>query len=170
GWIAHRAPELQLALVERDVILPACELDAVMLRIQRLNDRLARTLAASGSPRDLGQQLEGPLGGAEIGHPEADVGRHDAYEGDPRKVVPLRDHLRADEDVDVALAELGPQCRERAFAADRIAVQPREAGGRPQPGDLGFDAFRAEAGLLEIRAGAQRTRRRHAHRVVAVMT
>ena len=34
--------------------------------------------------------------------PEPDVGRHHAHQRDRRKVVPLGDHLRADEDVDLA--------------------------------------------------------------------
>ena len=76
----------------------------------RLHDRLARLLAAAGAAGDLRQQLEGPLGGAEIGQAEADVGRDDADQRDAREVVPLRDHLRADEDVDLAVAEA---CQQR---------------------------------------------------------
>ena len=47
--IAHRAAELQLALVERRVVLPARELDAVVVGIERLDDRFARLLAAAGA-------------------------------------------------------------------------------------------------------------------------
>ena len=62
--------------------------------------RLARRLAAAGAADDLREQLERPLGRAKIRQAEADVGRDDADERHRRKVVALRDHLRADEDVD----------------------------------------------------------------------
>ena len=53
------------------VILPARELDAVVLGIQRLHDRLARALAAAGTARHLRQQLERALAGAEVGQRRA---------------------------------------------------------------------------------------------------
>ena len=42
----------------------------------------------------------------EIRQPEADVGIDRAYQGHVRNIVPFGDHLGADQDVEVALAEL----------------------------------------------------------------
>ena len=62
--------------------------------------------------------------------PEADVGRDDADQRHAREVVPLGDHLRADQDVDLAVAKPRQQRVERALAADRVAIDPRDARGR----------------------------------------
>src|SRR5204862_1163085 len=47
---------------------------------------------------------------------------------------------------------------------------PRDPRLRVDALHVRFDALGAEAGLLEVRAGAQRARRRHACGVVAVVT
>ena len=127
-----------------------------MIRIERLDDRLARLLAAAGAAGDLRQELERPLGRPEVGHPEADVGRDDADQRDAREVVALGDHLRADEHVDLAVAEPRQQRRRARLCAARR----RDRGGRRAPPgqsrfDLRLDALGAEAGLLEIRRRAQ---------------
>ena len=140
-----------------------------MIGVQRLHDRFAARLAAAGAAGHLRQQLEGSLRGAEIGEAEADVGGHHADQRHPREVVPLGDHLGADQDVDRALAEAREQRRERPLLADRVAIQPRDARAGACLLHLRLDPLGAEAGLLEIRTGAQRARRRHARGVVAVV-
>ena len=65
--LAKPRAERQLPFVERDVILFAGELNAVVVRIQRLHDRLAGLVSSAGPAGHLGQQLERPLGGSEIG-------------------------------------------------------------------------------------------------------
>src|SRR5437667_109114 len=87
-----------------------------------------------------------------------------------RNVVALRNHLRADQHVDLAIAKLRQERREGASAANRVAIEPRDARLRVHALHLRFDPLGAEAGLLEIRACAQRARRRHPRGVVAVVT
>src|SRR5262249_12740621 len=110
-----------------------------------------------------------PLGRAEIGDAEADVRGDDADERHARKVVALRNHLRADEDVDLAAAKLLEQRVERALAADRIPVEPGDARVRANAGHRRLNTLGTESGLFQVRAGAERTLRRHARRVVAVV-
>ena len=98
-----------------EVVMPR-KLDRRMKRREALHEDLAFDIAATGAPGDLGEQLKGALARAEIGQVQAEVGIHDADERDVRKVQALRDHLRADEDVDLA----GPKRSER-FAI-RIAT------------------------------------------------
>src|SRR5262249_56924438 len=82
----------------------------------------------------------------------------------------LRDHLRADEDVDLAVTEPGQQRGERALAADGVTVEARDArAAGTQALQFRFDALGAEAGLLEIATGAKRACGRHARGVVAVV-
>ena len=140
-----------------------------MIWIQGLDNRFARLLAAAGAAGDLRQQLKRPLRGTEVCRAETHVGRHHADERDARKIVSLRDHLRPDEHVDLAVAESRQQRGQRPSAANRIAVEPRDARRPTQPLDLRLDALGAESGLLQIRAGAQRTRGRNARGVVTVV-
>src|SRR5205807_277201 len=117
----------------------------------------------------LREELKRALRRAEIGEAEADIRRDDADEGHSREVVAFRDHLCADEDVDLTVAKLPQNRRQRALAADGVAIEPGHSRARTEPLHFGFYAFGPVSGLLEIRARAFRTRRRHAHRVVAVV-
>src|SRR5688572_7165623 len=100
--ISHAAAKRELALEERAVVLAAGQLDAVVLGVEGLHDGLAGALAAPGPPGDLRQQLERALGSAKISESQPDVRRDDPDKRDTRKVMALRDHLRADEDVQLA--------------------------------------------------------------------
>ena len=129
--IAHLAAEVDLPLEERGVVLPARQLHAVVIGIERLDDRLAGTLAAARAPDDLRQQLERPLRRAEIRQPEADVGRDDADERHAREIVSLGDHLRADQHVDLA----GRELRRAASSGRPCGGWCRDRAGRPwRPG------------------------------------
>src|SRR5262249_29051691 len=132
-------------------------------------DRFAALFAAAGAAGDLCQQLKRAFRRAKVGEAEADVGRHDADERHARKVVPFGDHLRPDEHVDLAVAEAREQQVERALAANGVAVEARDAGARTQSVYFRLHALGAEAGLLEVRSGAERARLRDARRVVAVV-
>ena len=70
-----------------------------MLRLPCLQKRVARLVAASRASGRLTKKLERSLGRARIGVGEADVGVDDADESEQRKVVPLGDELRADDEI-----------------------------------------------------------------------
>ena len=79
-----------------------------MLGIQRLHNRFTRLFASTRASGYLRQQLEGPLRRSEVGEPETDIRRNHPDERDARKVVPFRNHLRPDEDIQlVALSLVG---------------------------------------------------------------
>jgi len=67
-----------------------------VLRQQRLDDRFATALSASGTARDLRQQLEGALVRTKVREAQSDVRGDHTHQRDLGKVVALRDHLRAD--------------------------------------------------------------------------
>ena len=60
--------------------------------------------APPGPPGDLCEQLERPLRGAEVGQMELRIAIDDADHRHHRQVEPLRDHLRADEHVEISRA------------------------------------------------------------------
>ena len=167
----ERAPGAFLEFTggERIEVVRECGLDGVVLRQRRLDEHQSAAGAAPCPACDLGEQLEGPFAGAEVRHPEADIGRDDADERDPREVVSLGDHLRADEDVELAGGEPREQRRDRAAPADRVAVDPRDPRLGIALPDLGLDALGPEPGLLEIRAAAAHAFRRDDDRVIAVV-
>src|SRR5262249_5352720 len=121
------------------------ELYAVVIGIDRLDDRFARLIAAAGAAGDLCEQLERALRGTKIGDPEPDISRDDADEGHARKVVPLRDHLSTDQDIDLAIPESRQQRAERAFPANGVAIEARDPRRRKRRPEVGLDALGAKA-------------------------
>ena len=59
---------------------------------------------AAGPAGHLGQQLEGALGRPHVAEGKAEIAVDHADQGQEREIVALGDKLRADDDVDLALA------------------------------------------------------------------
>src|SRR5512139_3644722 len=75
--------------------------DAVMVRVKRLDDHLAGGFSSPCPSGHLGQQLERSLARAKVGKVKRGVCGNHTHKGDPRKVVPLDDHLGADQNIDM---------------------------------------------------------------------
>ncbi len=167
--IVQARAEFHFALVERFVLLRGRGADAVVIRVERLHDGFARRVAPPRASDDLREQLERPFSRAKVGQPEADVGRDDAHERDRGKVVPLRDHLRADDDVDRPRGHAAQHVGDRAAAADGVAIDAGDARLREPLAEIGLEPFRADASLLQVFAAADAACARHGGRVVAVV-
>jgi len=100
---------------------------------------------APAAARELGDELERPLLGAEVREREAGVGVDDGRERDAGHVVALRDHLRPDEDGPLGRAEALEDVADRARPARDVRVEP-------EPLELG-EALR-ELRLEPLRPGA----------------
>ena len=114
-----------IALLDKQ---PQCR----MVRMQGLNQYLARSFSASSASRDLQNDLRRVFRCAEIGTHKPSVGTKNADECDVRKVVPLGEHLCTDKDRRATGWNL-QQLRSYLPAAHRIAVDAhhryvREAG------------------------------------------
>src|SRR5438093_12985257 len=81
-WVAKVAPELDLSLIHRRVVVLAHGLDRVVLRRVRLDDHAAAPGTPPGATGHLLQQLECALGGAEVREAEPGVRRAHADECD----------------------------------------------------------------------------------------
>src|SRR5271169_5935926 len=81
-------------------------LDRRMKRRERLHKNLALDVAATGATGDLREQLEGAFARAKIRLMQREVRVNDSNKRDVRKMQPLRDHLRADENVGLARAKI----------------------------------------------------------------
>ena len=82
---------------------------------------------ATGAARDLSEQLEGPLARAEVRQVQREVRVNDADQRHVREVQALRDHLRADEHVELAASKGAENAGDRATTphAARISVLRR---------------------------------------------
>ncbi len=116
-----------------------------MIRIMGLNHDLAGAIGAPGAAGDLQDRLREPLVAARIGAEQPLVGVQHADERHARKVMALRQHLRADQNLDVAGFDVVQHGGERAFAARAVAIEARDARRRKQPCELVADALRAGA-------------------------
>jgi hypothetical protein len=97
------------------------------------------------------------------------VGADHADEGQAREVVALREHLRADEDVDAFGRDLLAHRLERAANARRVAVDAGDAGVRKRLGERRLDPLRAETARVQVDVAARRARARDALGVAAVV-
>ncbi len=93
------------------------------MRLKGLHDDRPVGAVATGAPCDLGDEAEGALCGPEVREHEPGVGLDDADELHPGEVQALRDHLRAEEDVDLAAAEGVEGLLEHSLLARGVRVE-----------------------------------------------
>ena len=111
------------------------------LRVERLDNHLAAPLRTPGAACRLAQQLEQPLRTAEIGHAKPAVGTDNPHKAHARKIVPLRDHLRTEEDVVFTVAEGVENLLYRAHVLRGIAVHAHGFCARYPLGDFFLQLF-----------------------------
>ena len=123
----HPLAVLHLLFDEGVEVVLGRALDGVVVRVVGLHQDVAGQLAASGASGDLGEQLEDALGGAEVRQAESIVRADDPDKRDAVDVVALGDHLRADEQVDLAAVQAHEQALHVEAAADGVAVHAADA-------------------------------------------
>src|SRR5205807_962881 len=94
GWIAERAPALELLGQERVGVVAGSQRDRARPGGQGLHQHPAAARPAPGPAGQLRDQGEGPLLGAEVGEAQRLVGVEHYAQGDVWEVVALGDHLR----------------------------------------------------------------------------
>src|SRR5215471_1025973 len=81
----------------------------------------------------------------------------------------LRDHLGADDDVDLAGGNVAQDPRNRTLAPNRVAVNPSDAGLWKCCAHVRLEPLGPNSGLLQVLASAGAALARHRRRVIAVM-
>src|ERR1700747_440843 len=119
---------MQFAFVEGDVVLLDGVLNRVMFGIKSLNKYAAGQFAPAGAASNLGHQLEGAFGGAEVRHSQRTVGADDSHERDAVKIVAFGEHLRADKNIQRAVRECAQRFLVLALVARGVACERGEAG------------------------------------------
>src|SRR5262249_14672776 len=150
-------------------ILSRRKAHGVVVRTDGLDQYYARQIAASSPSGHLRENLKSPFRGAKIGHTQTDIGRDHAHQRYIRNVVPLGDHLRADQNVVVTSPEILQNRFVVALAGYGVAIEPSD----PRLGQLAmqllFHFFRALAEEVNMLALALRTSGRNLLGVVAVV-
>ena len=108
---------------------------------KRLQDHASGLFAASGATRDLREKLHAALPGAEVGKSKGPVRVECADERHAGEVVPLGDHLGADQDIDLAACEAREQRGRLAWACCRVAIESSCSRLRQQSAQLLLDAL-----------------------------
>ena len=103
-WVAGFQSIGELLLRKPLVVVLHGRLEREVSRSGRLHEDFPRLGAPAGSPRHLGEELEGAFAGPEVRKVEADVGVDDPDQRDVGKIEPLRDHLRSEQDVHLSAA------------------------------------------------------------------
>ena len=114
--------ELEFLLEIAGEIVVARELNRGTERRVGLHENFAGCFAASGASRDLGEKLERAFAGAEIGQMQSKIGVDDADQRDVRKMQTFRDHLCADQNIDLAGAKIAQRFAIRFLARHRVGV------------------------------------------------
>src|SRR6185369_7128772 len=95
---------------------------------------------------NLRKQLEGAFARAKIRLMQREVGVDDADERDVREMQPLSDHLRADENVDLARAKIAEDFAVIILALHRVGVHALDTGLWEKFSERLLDLLRAGAG------------------------
>ena len=162
--------KLELLLeVTGEIVMPR-KLDRRTERRVSLHKNFARRFAATGPPRHLCEQLKGPFARAKIRQMQREIGIDDSDERDIRKVQTFRDHLGADQDVDLPGPKV-PQCLSIGFfSRHRVCIHAAHNRFWENLSDGGLHFFRAEAGINERVFAAGRTFLRHSGGMPAQVT
>ena len=130
--IEVRLPRGQLGGGEAGVVVVDGGQDRVVVGRKRLHEHAAALVAAAGAAGDLRDELKRPLGRPQVAKVQRRVGVDHADQRHVRKVEPLGDHLRAQQDLHLAARESGPApprgCR--ASASCRCPSAARGTSGK----------------------------------------
>lgn len=138
--------ELELFAGERLEVVVGGMDDGRGIGLEGLDEDAAGVRAATSASGDLGDELEGALGGTKIGERESGVGIDDADKPDVGEVEAFSDHLGADEDADFCAREAFEEFVELAAGLHGVAVDAdKPTRGRACRGEhtaeLGFELF-----------------------------
>lgn len=167
-WIANLLAANDLFTIKPLIVVLSREPNGSVIGLISLQDDLARRLSAPGPTCHLSKKLEGALRRAKVRERKALIRQHDADEGHPRDVMPLGDHLRADQDVDLAAPQL-IEHRLDAFARSGVAIESPDARLWKALLDRVLKLLRADAEVLVVIRSAFAARRRDRTMEIAVV-
>src|SRR5882757_329602 len=120
--------ELELLLeIAGEIVMPR-ELNRGAERRVSLHENLTRCLAAASAPGHLCEKLESAFAGAEIGQMQGEIGVDDSDQRHVGEMQAFRDHLCADEYVDLPGSKVPQGFAIGFLAGHRIRVHSAHRG------------------------------------------
>ena len=123
-WILQLLPSRDFLSVETSIIMVLSGQYAVVLWIVGLYNNLTRRLASACPSSYLSEEVKSPLPGAEIGQIQGNVRRNDAHQRNVGKIQSFGYHLRAYENIDLAVLECVQNSPMSASAGGGVGVHP----------------------------------------------
>ena len=165
----HPAAKAQLLFVKADEVVQRCTLYCIVIGKVGLQHNSPRIVAPPGSTRHLSQKLKCALRRPEIRKAERSIGSDHSHKRDARNVMPLRDHLRTDEQIQFAFVQRIECALEVVASANCIAVQARNARLRKHTVEQLFQLLRSGPKKVNVLAAAMHASFRHWSHMPAVM-
>jgi hypothetical protein len=95
-------------------------------RVPRLNEHTPPLWTSPRTTCYLGQQLKGPLGGAEVREIESGIGIDSTDQGDVWEIQPFGNHLGAYQQIHLTRLNRAQNSLMRPFSAGRVQIHPRD--------------------------------------------
>src|SRR6187401_1764192 len=163
-------PELELLIeIAGEIVVPG-KLDGRAEGRKRLHENFTRGVSPAGAAGNLREELKRPLARPEIRQMEREISVDNSDERDVRKVQAFGDHLRADQNIDLAAAKGAQSVAERVLPRHGIGIHPPNDRVRKELRDVRLHLLRAEAGIDEGVFLTRRTSLRYRGGVPAEMT
>jgi hypothetical protein len=129
-----------------------------MLGAERLDQHPAASVASAGAAGNLRHQLKGPFGGPEIREVQRRIRVDHADQRHVGKIESFGDHLRAEQDADVARPE-GRQCLlVTSRPLHRVRIHPQRGDTRETVPEFLFQPLRPHTGEADSRQNGIRDR------------
>ena len=97
-----------------------------VFRVMSLQQHFALLTGAAGAASHLNIELGKTFGGAKVSGEQRAVHIQQRHQRHIRKMMALRQHLRADQNTRAAAKHVGQMLLQRAFAAGGVAVDARQ--------------------------------------------
>ncbi len=152
GRVMHPAAVLKFLGGKSGVVVSGGELNGIVVGVIGLDEHFAGEVSATGSAGDLGEELKGAFGGAEVGQAKRKVCTDHADEGDAVNIVAFGDHLGADEEVDFTGMEAGKKALHVHASTNRVAIHSPDASVGKEFLEALFTLLRARAKVIEVLA------------------
>ena len=155
GRVAELLPPRELPREEACDVVPDREGKRSRVRLEGLDEHLPRRVAPA-PPRELRDELERPLLGAEVRKREPRVRIHDGRHRDTGKVVALCHHLRPDEHRGTRAREPLERLAQRSGLHRRVGVEPDPFEPRHATCELGLEPLGSRADASQLDGSALR--------------
>lgn len=169
GWVVEADAVFEFLVGEADVVVFGGEGDSGVVWGEGLEEDFSAAIAATGTTSDLGDEVEGSFGSAEIGEVESGIGIDDSDEEDVGKVETFGDHLGPEKDLEGSIAELGEDPFVASWFSHGIGIHATDASGGEAFLDFHFESLGPESAIANFAALAFRAEGRCGDGVVAVV-